>query len=93
MPVGLTDFCGLSIEDVLAIEAAAVANATAGGGSVVAWSSAGSSVTKSVDGSPADIIRACNYAKKKLQPEIYGQFLNRTVVSHVGRGSTSLEDR
>ena len=92
MPVGLTDFCGLSIEDVLAIEAAAVASATAGGGTVVAWSSAGSSVTKTVDGSPSDIIRACNYAKKKIGPDIYGQFLNRTVVSHIGRGTPSTRE-
>lgn len=91
MPVGLTDFCSLSIEDVLAIEAAAVAAAT-GGGTVVAWSSAGSSVTKTVDGSPSDVIRACNYAKKKLQPDIYGTFNNRTVVSHAGWNTRITEE-
>lgn len=89
MPVSIDAYCGLSIDDVLEIEAAAVAAAKSGGGAVVAWSSAGSSVTKSIDGTPAEILRAVLYAKKYIQPDIYGVNLTRTVVSHAGRSTTS----
>ena len=80
MPVAVTDLIGLSIDDVLDIEARAV-TALKAGGSVVSWSGAGSSVQRIADGSPADILRAVNYAKKHLQPEIYGRNVTRTSVS------------
>lgn len=88
MPVSIGDFIGLSIDDVLTIEAAAVAAASAGG-SVVAWSSEGSSVTKSIDGSPADVLRACLFAKRYIMPDIYGRNVTRTSVSFAGATATT----
>lgn len=85
MPVAIDSFIGLSIEDVLDIEASAVA-AVKAGGSVVSWSSEGSSVTKNVDGTPTEVLRAILFAKKHLQPEIYGRNLTRTTVSFVRPG-------
>ncbi len=80
MPVSVDSFIGLSIDDVLEIEAAAVA-AVKSGGNVVSWSSEGSSVTRIADGTPSDVLRACLYAKRYLQPEIWGRNLTRTSVS------------
>jgi hypothetical protein len=85
VPVAIDAFIGLSIEDILEIESAAVA-AVKAGGSVVSWSSEGSSVTKNVDGTPTDTLRAVLFAKRFIQPEIYGRNITRTSVSFVRPG-------
>lgn len=85
MPVAIDSFIGLAIEDILEIEAAAVA-AVKAGGSVVSWSSEGSSVTKNVDGTPTEVLRAVLFAKRYIQPEIYGRNLTRTTVSFLRPG-------
>ena len=83
MPVALDAFLGLSIDDILDIEARAVA-AVKSGGSVVSWSSAGSSTSRIPDGTPSEVLRACLWAKRHIQPEIYGRNLTRTSVSFGG---------
>ena len=89
MPVALDAFLGLSIDDILDIEARAVA-AVKSGGNVVSWSSAGSSTSRIPDGSPSEILRACLFAKRQIQPEIYGRNITRTSVSFQD-GSTATE--
>lgn len=80
MPIALNAFVDLSLQDILDIEAKAVTAATTGG-TVSSWSSAGNAVTKLVDGSPSDILRACQFAKRYKNPEIYGRNVTRTAVS------------
>lgn len=90
MPVSIGDFIGLSIDDVLNIEAAAI-GAVKSGGTVVSWSSEGSSVSKAVDGSPSDILRACQFAKKHIMPEVYGRNITRTSVSFLTSDTSEVE--
>lgn len=91
MAMALTSLVGLSIEDILAIETAAIATIKTGG-KVISWSSAGTSVTKQLDGSPSEVLQACTYAKKKLLPGVYGTFNNVTRVTCATGGTVSTEE-
>jgi hypothetical protein len=80
MAMPIDALVGLTLEQVLAIETKAAAAVTSGG-SVVSWSSTGMSVSRLADGTPSEILRACQYAKKVLAPEVYGPLITRTSVS------------
>lgn len=80
MAMAIDALAGLTLDQVLDIEAKAAA-AIAAGGSVVSWSGTGMSVTRLADGTPSEILRACQYAKQTIAPHIYGQRITRTTVS------------
>lgn len=51
------------------------------GKTVMSWGSAGSSASKQMVGNPADILQACGYALRHLDPTNYGYNQTRTRVN------------
>ena len=80
------DVTGFTEQEVLAIFDAAKASLLAGS-NVVSWSSAGSSVSKQITSSPAEVIGWCQWALKELNPEVWG-FNRRRTVATFNNGGT-----
>lgn len=77
------DTTGWTEDEVQTIFAAAKASITSGS-TVVSWSSAGSSVTKSIppDTTPSEVCSWCQWMLRALNPEVYGYNRSRVKAAY-----------
>ena len=78
VPLTLFVDAGLTEQEILDIKATALANITSGK-VLVSWGAAGNSVGKTLAGTPASILQAVGFALRKINPDIYGRNITRTV--------------